>query len=83
MGISNFNLSLRIRLSACIHDHIDKKLRIGMNHCNFGEWNMLGVPLNYLFCEDEVSAELTILIQKLSENEKQALLESIKNLHDE
>jgi len=44
---------------------------------------MLGVPLNYLFCEDEVSAELTILIQKLSENEKQALLESIKNLHDE
>jgi transcriptional regulator with XRE-family HTH domain len=43
----------------------------------------LGVPLSYFFCEDEISAELAILIHKLSEGEKQALLKSIKNAHCE
>jgi len=30
----------------------------------------LNVPLNYFFCEDELSAELTCLISKLSEAKK-------------
>jgi transcriptional regulator with XRE-family HTH domain len=43
----------------------------------------LGVPLNYFFCEDESSAELAVLISKLSENEKQDLLKSISSLFAE
>ncbi|MBM4859243.1 helix-turn-helix transcriptional regulator [Vibrio parahaemolyticus] len=38
----------------------------------------LNVPLNYFFCEDAVSAELAVLINKLPEQEKKALLESLK-----
>ncbi len=38
----------------------------------------LNVPLNYFFCEDDVSAELSVLISKLPEQEKKALLESLK-----
>ncbi|EEX64308.1 TPA: helix-turn-helix transcriptional regulator [Vibrio cholerae] len=38
----------------------------------------LGVPLSYFFCEDEISAELAILISKLPVQEKKTLLESLK-----
>ncbi|MZI94728.1 helix-turn-helix domain-containing protein [Vibrio sp. CAIM 722] len=34
----------------------------------------LGVPLNYFFCQDDVTAELACLIDKLSEEEKENLL---------
>ncbi|MCM5510787.1 helix-turn-helix transcriptional regulator [Vibrio sp. SCSIO 43169] len=38
----------------------------------------LGVPLSYFFCEDEDSAELSVLINKLAPQEKRDLLESLK-----
>ncbi|EKO3535463.1 helix-turn-helix transcriptional regulator [Vibrio fluvialis] len=34
----------------------------------------LGVPLNYFFCQDDMTAELVCLIDKLSEEEKENLL---------
>ncbi|MDC0611355.1 helix-turn-helix domain-containing protein [Vibrio sp.] len=34
----------------------------------------LGVPLNYFFCQDDVTAELVCLIDKLSDEEKENLL---------
>ena len=34
----------------------------------------LNVPLNYFFCEDELSAELACLISKLNEEDKKALI---------
>ncbi|QIA65720.1 helix-turn-helix domain-containing protein [Vibrio astriarenae] len=34
----------------------------------------LGVPLNYFFCEDEVSAELAINLSKLSKGEREKVL---------
>ncbi|GAB3531352.1 helix-turn-helix domain-containing protein [Photobacterium alginatilyticum] len=34
----------------------------------------LGVPLNYFFCEDQLSAELACVIEKMSEEEKKRLL---------
>ncbi|MCA2015608.1 helix-turn-helix domain-containing protein [Vibrio tritonius] len=37
----------------------------------------LDVPLNYFFCKDEISAELACLIDKLSAEEKQELLEKL------
>jgi transcriptional regulator with XRE-family HTH domain len=37
----------------------------------------LGVPLNYFFCESDLSAELACLIDKLSDEEKQGLLEKL------
>ncbi|MCG3726949.1 helix-turn-helix domain-containing protein [Vibrio cincinnatiensis] len=37
----------------------------------------LDVPLNYFFCKDEMSAELACLIDKLSAEEKQELLEKL------
>ena len=40
----------------------------------------LNVPLSYFFCEDELSAELAIEIEKLSQNKKQELLRIIKGL---
>ncbi|EKO3544474.1 helix-turn-helix domain-containing protein [Vibrio fluvialis] len=42
----------------------------------------LGVPLNYFFCEDDVTAELACLINKLSDEEKENLLSMLekKNL---
>ena len=39
----------------------------------------LDVPVNYFFCEDEVSAELACLIDKLPEAEKKKLLQQIQN----
>ncbi len=38
----------------------------------------LGVPLSYFFCEDDISAELSVLINKLPIQDKKALLESLK-----
>ncbi|EJF7264432.1 helix-turn-helix transcriptional regulator [Vibrio parahaemolyticus] len=35
----------------------------------------LGVPLSYFFCEDEVSAELAVNLNKLSQSDKQKVLE--------
>ncbi|HAS6037121.1 TPA: helix-turn-helix domain-containing protein [Vibrio vulnificus] len=37
----------------------------------------LDVPLSYFFCEDEDSAELVVLINKLPKQEKKALIESL------
>ncbi|MEZ8189256.1 helix-turn-helix domain-containing protein [Vibrio sp. 1F279] len=39
----------------------------------------LGVPLNYFFCEDDLSAELAIAIKKLSKEHKEMLLASLKS----
>ena len=38
----------------------------------------LGVPLNYFFCDDELSAELVCLIAKLDDEGKQALIKKLK-----
>lgn len=38
----------------------------------------LDVPLNYFFCESDLSAELACKIDKMTEEEKVALLEYIK-----
>jgi transcriptional regulator with XRE-family HTH domain len=43
----------------------------------------LGVPLNYFFCDDDSTAELSIEIAKLSEDKKEQLLKMIKQLSDE
>ncbi|RXJ71348.1 transcriptional regulator [Veronia nyctiphanis] len=37
----------------------------------------LGVPLNYFFCESELSAELACLVDKLSDEDKAALIEKL------
>lgn len=37
----------------------------------------LGVPLNYFFCEDYVSAELAIAIKHLSKEQREMLLASL------
>ncbi|MFM2478413.1 helix-turn-helix domain-containing protein [Celerinatantimonas sp. MCCC 1A17872] len=39
----------------------------------------LDVPLNYFFCQDEVTAELACLIDKLSDEEKEKLLTLLAN----
>ncbi|CAK6716972.1 MULTISPECIES: helix-turn-helix domain-containing protein [Vibrio harveyi group] len=39
--------------------------------------NELGVPLNYFFCEEESSAKLACLIAKLSEEERQELINKL------
>lgn len=40
----------------------------------------LGVPLNYFFCEDDVSAKLAVAISKLSLDQRNQLLELINDL---
>lgn len=40
----------------------------------------LGVPLSYFFCEDEVSAELAVNLNKLSQSDKQKVLEMTARL---
>ncbi|MEH0689933.1 helix-turn-helix transcriptional regulator [Vibrio cholerae] len=37
--------------------------------------DVLGVPLNYFFCEDESSAELACLIAKMNEADKKKLID--------
>ncbi|NRF26858.1 helix-turn-helix transcriptional regulator [Vibrio coralliilyticus] len=44
--------------------------------------DVLGVPLNYFFCEDELSAELACLIARMSEKDKRALLERISPISE-
>lgn len=39
----------------------------------------LSVPLNYFFCEDELSAELVCLIAELDNEGKQALIKRLKS----
>ncbi len=43
----------------------------------------LGVPLNYFFCEDDSTAEIATAISKLSEEQRNQVLEFIKNIQDE
>lgn len=43
----------------------------------------LGAPLSYFFCEDEISAELAMNLNKLSETDKQKVLEMTARLIDE
>lgn len=43
----------------------------------------LGVPLSYFFCEDEISAEFAVNLNKLSETDKQKVLEVTAQLIDE
>ena len=43
----------------------------------------LGVPLSYFFCDDEISAELAMNLNKLSETDKQKVLEMTARLIDE
>lgn len=38
----------------------------------------LGVPLNYFFCEDEMTAELACLIANMSEAEQAKLIATLK-----
>ncbi|PMG75315.1 transcriptional regulator [Vibrio breoganii] len=38
----------------------------------------LDVPLNYFFCRSELSAELACAIDKMSDDEKAALLDNLK-----
>lgn len=37
----------------------------------------LNVPLNYFFCDDKVTAELALLISKMSDEERNQLIEFI------
>ena len=37
----------------------------------------LNVPLNYFFCDDKVTAELALLISKMSDEERNQLIELI------
>ncbi len=39
----------------------------------------LNVPLNFFFCEDELSAELACLIAKLDKKKKQELIELLSH----
>ncbi|WP_281188431.1 helix-turn-helix domain-containing protein [Vibrio harveyi] len=39
----------------------------------------LSVPLNYFFCEDDLSAELVCLIDKLTEEQKELLKKQIQS----
>ena len=39
----------------------------------------LGVPLNYFFCKDEITAKLSCLIDKLSDEEKASLLQRMEH----
>ncbi len=40
---------------------------------------VLNVPLNYFFCEDELTAELACLIDQLSVDDKKNLLDELKS----
>ncbi|MBE5202001.1 helix-turn-helix transcriptional regulator [Pectobacterium brasiliense] len=39
----------------------------------------LGVPLNYFFCDDQITAELSLLISKMTPEERIQLIERLKN----
>ncbi len=40
--------------------------------------NELKVPINYFFCDDDQSAELAILIDSLSDEDKKSLIAALK-----
>ncbi|PYF79896.1 helix-turn-helix protein [Marinomonas alcarazii] len=42
----------------------------------------LNVPLNYFFCEDDLSAELACLVSKLDDESKQHLILELKKLKE-
>ncbi|EHY9861129.1 helix-turn-helix transcriptional regulator [Vibrio parahaemolyticus] len=41
--------------------------------------DVLGVPLNYFFCEDEVSASLACKIARMNDAERKALLHKLES----
>lgn len=41
--------------------------------------NVLDVPLSYFFCEDDLSAELICLFEKLNAQEKLSLIEKMRH----
>ncbi len=43
---------------------------------------VLGVPLNYFFCEDDLSAELSCLIDRLNHEQKQDLILLLRSYQD-
>ena len=38
----------------------------------------LNVPLNYFFCNDQTTAELALLISRMTEEERSSLIEALK-----
>lgn len=42
----------------------------------------LNVPLNYFFCEDDLSAELACLVSNLNDESKQHLILELKKLKE-
>ncbi|EFZ72561.1 transcriptional regulator, XRE family [Escherichia coli RN587/1] len=38
----------------------------------------LNVPLNYFFCDDQTTAELALLISRMTEEERSSLIEALK-----
>ncbi|AVJ79905.1 hypothetical protein CSC02_1461 [Enterobacter hormaechei subsp. hoffmannii] len=38
----------------------------------------LNVPLNYFFCDDQTTAELALLISRMTEEERSKLIEALK-----
>ena len=43
---------------------------------------ILNVPLSYFFCEDELSAELVVLFQKLDDDKKLNLINKLKSFDE-
>ncbi|CAD5276185.1 Helix-turn-helix domain protein [Alteromonas sp. 38] len=81
-GISQRELGIRIGLD-------ESSASSRMNHYEKGRHvpdiqtlkkiaDELEVPLAYFFCESELSAELSCLIEKLSDEEKSNLINSLK-----
>jgi|TARA_Y100000296_G_C5073914_1_gene206315 transcriptional regulator with XRE-family HTH domain len=81
-GISQKELGIRIGLD-------ESSASSRMNHYEKGRHSPdlqtlkkiadeLEVPLAYFFCESELSAELSCLIEKLSDEEKSKLINSLK-----
>lgn len=81
-GISQKKLGIRIGLD-------ESSASSRMNHYEKGRHvpdvqtlkkiaDELEVPLAYFFCESELSAELSCLIEKLSDEEKSNLINSLK-----
>lgn len=84
IGISQKDLGIRIGM--------DESSASGrMNHYEKGRHtpdvdtlrkiaNELGVPLNYFFCEDDLSAQLACLIFRLNEEDKKKLISKLTDI---